>query len=173
MRCFIAAEISDKVRTAISSIMRSADDSTLKMVDSGIMHITLKFLGEIGGDDADMCKRILDECAGHPIPLRFSGGGAFPSPYAARVIYVGATSPGLVQLAECIRKRTAQYGDNKPFVCHVTVARARHRPVNATKLVEKLNAINFDDEVRTISIKKSTLTPTGPVYEDIYVKKLA
>ncbi|MEM3364450.1 MAG: RNA 2',3'-cyclic phosphodiesterase [Candidatus Micrarchaeia archaeon] len=172
MRCFIAAEVSGHTRDMIANAMRHTDKYALKVVGPELMHITIKFLGDISDSDLEVCKRAVDDCAGAQIPIKVVGGGAFPNPYRARVIYASITSPELYAVADCIRKRTSQYGDNKPFVGHLTVARTRNSPINATGIIERLNTIRTEDTISKISIKKSTLTPSGPIYEDIHTKIL-
>jgi 2'-5' RNA ligase len=172
VRCFIAAEVSADAKEKIAEIMRPADHGGLRAVGKELLHITIKFLGDLDEKEADNCWNAVDSCAGAKIPVKLSGGGAFPNPHKARVIFVNAVSPELTQLAKCIFAGTMAYGDGKEFLGHLTVARVRGRPVDATGLIEKLGAIQSEETIGKITLKKSTLTPTGPVYEDIYVKNL-
>ena len=172
VRCFIAAEVSADAREKISEIMCTAGQGGLKVVGKELLHITIKFLGDLDEKEVDNCWNAVDRCAGAKIPVTLSGGGAFPNPSKARVIFVNAVSPELAQLAKCIYAGTLAYGDDKGFLGHLTVARAKGRPVDATGLIEKLGAIQCEEIIEKITLKKSTLTSMGPNYEDIYVKNL-
>lgn len=173
VRCFIAAEVSDDAKGIIARIMRKVGDGRLKVVGKELLHITIKFLGEIGEDDVEKCKAVIDSCTDRKIPVTLFGGGAFASPYKARVIFVNVISTELVRTAECIRSGTTGFGDDgRPFVSHLTVARSRGKPINASGIIEMLKQVQLDETIEKITLKKSTLTPTGPVYDDIYVKCL-
>jgi len=172
MRCFIAAEISEDTKEKIAGCMRGVDKDELKIVGRDLLHITIKFLGEINEEDLEVCRNAIERCTSRKIPVKISGGGAFQNPYKARVIFVNALSKELEQTAKCIHNLTRAYGDDKEFVGHITVARARGRPINAMDIIERLNKVQSEEMIEKIVLKKSTLTPTGPIYEDIYVRML-
>lgn len=99
-------------------------------------HVTLAFCPDVPTHDvADLCAAVGDAVATLSAPdLRLQGGGAFPTPRRARVLWAGvrgataADDTGLAHLAERVRDRTAAYADlPETFHPHVTVARTRAR----------------------------------------------
>lgn len=170
MRCFIAAHISEKSKKGIYEISGGFDRGLFKVVSEENLHITVKFLGEIGEDEVEACKRAIDGCVSGPVRIKIEGGGAFPNMRRARVIFVNAISDELGRIANCIRNRTVGIGDERPYIGHITVARVRGGPVDASKIIGELGKIEIEGGLQKISLMKSTLTPEGPVYEEIYAK---
>ncbi len=172
MRCFIAAEVSENAKDRIMDTLKDADMKAFRPIGKEHMHITLKFLGEVGDEEIEVCKKAIDECIHNKIPITLAGGGAFARPGHARVVFVNVVSDELERIARCIRNASAGIGDDRPFVGHLTVARARFGPSNASGLVGLLGGIEIREDIEKIALKKSTLTPQGPVYEDIYAKEI-
>lgn len=171
MRCFIAAHISDKVKREIAEFSKRLDKEKFKVVDEKNLHITIKFLGDVDKDEIELCRCALDDCVRLPVNVRFDGGGAFPNHERARVIFVNVISGELDRIANCIHNKTKGIGDEKPYIGHLTIARLRDgRYINAQKIIEEMKRINISGEIQTISLMKSTLTPSGPVYEEVYTK---
>ncbi len=172
MRCFIAAEVPS---FAIQSILECAGELNKELwrpVKPQHMHITIKFLGDVGEDEMQVCKSAIEDCAHDQIPFKIYEGGAFPNPKYARVLFAKVDSMQLQNIAKCIHNKTKGIGDERPFVPHITIARARNRKVNANAEIKKLGKLSIESKVKAIALKKSTLTPNGPVYEDIYIKKI-
>lgn len=173
MRCFIAVDISEEAKNEISHIVAKAIGQGFRPVAAKNMHITIKFLGEISEKELAMCKLAVDGCAvGGPINVLLHGGGAFNNVRRARVVYVNCGSAELEKIAACIGKFTRGIGDERKFNGHITVARAKDMPADASKLISALNSISRTEEVRAVRIYKSTLTPEGPEYQVIYEKML-
>ncbi|MGC9057879.1 MAG: RNA 2',3'-cyclic phosphodiesterase [Candidatus Micrarchaeia archaeon] len=172
MRCFISAEVCGETRKKIYEFAKRLDREKFKIVDEKNIHITIKFLGDIGDDEIAMCRKAIDECTSrcNNIKVKMSGGGAFPSLDRARVIFVNVFSKELEMVANCIHNKTKGIGDEKPYVGHITIARVRNGSVGAYKIVEELKSLNIDEYIKKIALIKSTLTPNGPVYEEVYAK---
>ncbi|RLG58470.1 RNA 2',3'-cyclic phosphodiesterase [Candidatus Geothermarchaeota archaeon] len=111
--------------------------------------------------------------------LKAKGIGFFPNHKRPRVIYIGVDEgkEKVSELAQIIEGITSKLGfprETRRFKPHITIARIKKPfpppPVNIlTKFGEKINEYV---EINQIKLKKSTLTPTGPIYEDLYVKDL-
>lgn len=110
-------------------------------------HVTLAFAAAVPAHRVDGVLEALSEVADRTAPfvLTVGGAGAFPTPYAAKVLWLRADSDPLADVAGLARRsRTAfarcgiavQGGD---FVPHLTVARSR-APIEATRLVRVLDA---------------------------------
>ena len=70
----------------------------------------------------------------------------------------------------CIDYHLTKFGfkREKSYVPHLTIARVKGK-IKIENL-EKFREMEFGEiEVKEIKIKKSTLTPEGPIYEDVEV----
>ncbi|MBV8931233.1 MAG: RNA 2',3'-cyclic phosphodiesterase [Kutzneria sp.] len=95
-------------------------------------HITLCF----HGDDDDPATRLawLRERAAElrPIRLRLASAGAFPG-----VLWIGVESDSaLTEAAEAVRGHTDDHVERHGFKPHLTVARSRREPLDATPLMD-------------------------------------
>jgi RNA 2',3'-cyclic 3'-phosphodiesterase len=100
------------------------------------IHLTLKFLGEISEEALGWAKVSLDPmCEGHePFEVSISAFGVFPSERKARILWVGVGegSERLRDLAGDVQSALAAVGferEDRSYVPHLTLGRARGRPV--------------------------------------------
>ena len=92
IRSFVAVDLDDSsVRERIVNAQRGLEQTSaqLKLVDPGIMHLTLRFLGEIPQTTVDGVKDALDGIRFSPFDIEFSGMGAFPNLNRINVVWVG------------------------------------------------------------------------------------
>jgi 2'-5' RNA ligase len=109
-------------------------------------HLTVQFLGRVDESVVDPLAESVTESVRRipPFTLALGGGGAFPSPRRASVLWLGVTTGAaeLAALAGAITDATAPFGfeaDDRPFRAHLTLARVnRARDVRA--LVEQLSS---------------------------------
>jgi 2'-5' RNA ligase len=173
VRCFIAAELSEECIAKMDEVANKLSKEILRPTQRENMHITLKFLGDISDNEVELAKSVISECFKTELKIRANGYDAFPKITTGRVLFVKIISPELNDLAECMCKKTAGIGDDKKFVAHLTLGRARERePIDLTTVVASLPEINFEEKITRITLKKSTLTSTGPIYENIFEKEL-
>lgn len=138
--------------------------------------MTLRFLGEIPQATVDRVKEAMGIVRFSRFEVEFSGLGAFPSLNRINVVWVGMKH-GHEQLSEIFHQlepKFRQIGlapDNKGFSPHLTIARVRSS-VNKAALAEYVSSLRDQDfgkmPVRTVRLKKSTLTPKGPIYTTIH-----
>jgi 2'-5' RNA ligase len=110
-------------------------------------HVTLAFAGSVPERALDELDDLLGEAAGRrpSFGMRVAGGGAFPHPDAARVLWAGLEpddEPALDRLAAACRASLSRAGarvDGQRFHPHVTLARLG-RPENVTSWVRLLEA---------------------------------
>jgi len=148
----------------------------LKLVEPEIMHLTLRFLGEIPEQTIEKVKEIMESTRFHQFDAGFSGVGTFPSLSRINVIWIGITE-GEKQLNEIfhqIEPKLRQIGmppDNKGFNPHMTIARVKSG-ANRGVLVEavsRMREFQFGKmSVKCVRLKKSTLTPKGPIYTTMH-----
>ena len=174
IRTFLAVELPDHIKEAAHSIQQEMDFKGLKLVDSDLIHITLKFLGDIPKSQVapitDTLARV--DCAS--FTARVTGVGVFPKPSYMKVIWLGATGEfeHLHKEVEHVLEESGFKKDRGRFTAHATLARVRHLD-NASKeqlarVLAGLQDIDLGDfTVDSIALKKSTLTPGGPIYETL------
>jgi len=182
IRSFIAVDLDDssikeKIVTAQSDLEQSGAD--LKLVEPEIMHLTLRFLGEIPEPTVQKVKTILDEVHFQSFEADFSGLGAFPNLNRINVIWIGIVRghEELRSIFEQMEPKLRQIGlapDNKGFSPHLTIARVKSGRNKAAlgDTVSKMKDLRFGSmPVTCVRLKKSTLTPKGPIYSTIHEVK--
>lgn len=146
------------------------------------MHVTLKFLGDIPESAIGRISDSIGDIAGRTeqFELEVVGTGAFPNIRSPRVLWVGLSDDGkLSRLAQAIDAAMAEFGiprEKRPFQPHVTVARVKSmRNIDdALSILREYAQVKFGKfMVRDVRLKKSTLTPSGALYEDLAVKPLS
>lgn len=179
IRTFIAVDLPDELRAKIKNIQMELGSFKLRFVDPGIIHVTMKFLGDVSQDRIDDIKSALDQIKTPCFDVHVHGIGVFPKPNYIRVVWVGLEG-GLQELHREIESLLQPLGfprERKGFKSHATIARVKTLPpAKRTKLNATLSKFSDIDigsfTVKEVKLKKSTLTPKGPIYEDLYVKEL-
>jgi 2'-5' RNA ligase len=177
MRTFIAVDVSTGAIARLQNEIMSAagwSPKDVKPVEANNFHFTLIFLGEKSDSDVDKIKDKMAQVQFEPFTLTYTGVGAFPKPASARVVWVGVDQQGgqkLVALASDVAAKMAELGfsADKPFSPHLTIFRARNRPARLDDIAAKYQDRTFgSDLIDRVHLKKSDLTPSGPVYSNIY-----
>jgi len=179
MRTFVAVEVANK-----DAIKNMLDFQTTllnaglkaKPISSNQLHFTVMFLGEINEVMLDSIKNKLVDMKFDPLQVTYTGVGAFPSLKSPRVIWIGvddASAPRLIQLAKDVEARLNSLGfkSDKPFTPHITLFRVKDRINDARNIMEHKERIFGNDLLNEVKVKKSDLTPSGPVYSDLFVVK--
>lgn len=188
-RAFIAIELPSRAHTELSRViaeMRTGHERSVKWVDPGIIHLTLKFLGNIPYEKASDISEAIRQAARtiQPFPLELNGIGAFPDTKAPRVIWagVGGDITTLRTLQKQIDQALIPLGfapEARGFSPHLTLGRVRDgiSPQQRLELGKKLGSIPMPTgiaiPVTHVHLMKSTLTPRGPLYERVSVIPLA
>jgi 2'-5' RNA ligase len=179
LRAFIAVDID---RPELVNKLKELElelESTrvrMKLVEPENFHVTLRFLGEIPDSAvSDIRSGVLPKLRFKPFTLKLSGVGAFPSPSSARVIWVGIVQ-GFDelksirdQLDKLLRDTGIKYESDEEFTPHITIARLKERsnPEVAKFILEHSSYEVGEMVVNAVRLKKSILTPRGPIYETI------
>jgi 2'-5' RNA ligase len=179
IRSFIAVDLDDagikeKITKAQKDLEQTGAD--LKLVEPKIMHLTLRFLGEIPESTIQKVKEILDGVRFQSFEAKFSGIGAFPNLNRINVVWVGIVSghEELREIFEQVEPKLRQVGlapDNKGFNPHLTIARVRsgRNRLALADVVSKMKDVEFGNmPVAFVRLKKSTLTTKGPIYTTIH-----
>ncbi len=178
MRCFVAIDFSEETKAALlklqHDVLKLSNLKAVKVVSANTLHTTISFLGEITREEVTNISAALTTITFHPFCVTIAGVGALPSIKKMRVIYVGFDpSEDLDSLNSKIEALLPKkYVSKREFNPHVTLARikkhisselqplARTLQASARYQVGRCNIASFQ-------LKKSTLTPHGPIYETI------
>jgi len=172
MRAFVAVEVGENARQKIAELQAQLP-SGIKRVEPENLHMTLAFLGEIDDGMAEKVKAALADVHASSFAVICSGVGVFPSASFVRVVWVGAESTEMKELHQAVWNALAPLGFKpEKFSPHITIGRPKEKvevkPFLQKHAVDALGSF----EATELKLKKSTLTPKGPVYEDVCVKKL-
>jgi 2'-5' RNA ligase len=180
-RAFIALDIGERIDwSALRGELAGADRS-LKLVRPEQLHATLRFLGDVDeglvGPIEGVMRSAVEGVA--PFTVTFAGAGAFPSARKARVVWIGMRGAGALELvAASLERGVVALGlppEGRAFKPHVTCARARGgRPISRLEpLLGRWAQTEFGPmEVASIALKRSVLTPTGPIYDTVLEARL-
>lgn len=147
MRLFVAVVPPPTALSALDEAI-AARDEQLRWVPPEQWHLTLVFCGEVAeGRVGELTERLGRAAARtSPFALRLSGAGTFPKQAArARVLWVGLDGDlaALSRLAErcaAAARRTGIDVEDRPYRPHLTLARARRDPVDASDAVTRLSS---------------------------------
>ena len=171
IRTFVALEMPVVVKRQVVFVARHLSHlGQMRWVRSEGVHLTLKFLGDVEENRVADIVSVVQQVASkfQPFALSTAGLGGFPRLERARVLWLGVEGDlgQLRVLQGRIAQKLEDLGferERRPFFAHVTVGRARRKPVRVTAVnVKTWRAINFS--VDRVSVMKSTLRPEGAVY---------
>lgn len=137
MRTFVAVFPPLDVREALARAARELPVAgQVRWARPENVHITLKFLGEVGEEDLARVAEKLKPVSGRhgPFEAVVSGFGAFPSAGRARILWagIGEGADRLGALARDVESSLGPLGfarETRPYKPHLTLGRARGRPV--------------------------------------------
>ena len=188
MRVFIAVDINDEIRKAIGRLQKQLQSrvklsgKSVKWVRPDIMHLTLKFLGEV--DDAvinDVCKVVETVANRHKkFDLDIETVGSFGG-QSARVVWVGTGggSERLTGLAEEIDNELGEIGfakETRRFTGHLTLCRIKNvrDGFALSGAVDGFGPFSAGTaSIDAVTVYQSELTRAGPVYTPLASYKLS
>ncbi len=176
VRAFVAVNLSETVRAALAEAQ-----GRLRQVPADVswtrpanIHVTLKFLGEIGATGVERVGRALERAAAPHAPFiaGVAGFGTFPSKGPPRVLWAGVAegAEALVSLQGAVERALAALGfprEGRPYRPHCTLGRVRSAR-NAQALVEAAAGLG-DGLLGTVTVDhidlmQSQLHPAGSIY---------
>ncbi len=176
MRAFIALEVPETIRQRAEELEKDFGIEGLTLVKKDAMHVTLQFLGDIDAAQAEKVVESMKKVKFAPFKVGFSGLSYF-TPRLIKVIFV-EISQGEKELRELygkigkeLKSSGITFEIEKDYKPHLTIARVKH--VKEMRLLrdalEKNSHLELGTfEARSVALKESTLTPSGPVYRSLY-----
>src|SRR6478672_8953396 len=141
MRLFVAVVPPDDVLDDLEAHLEPRREASpeIRWTDRHQWHVTLAFLGAVPERRLDDLTDALASSAARrgSLILRLAGAGAFPNPYAARILWAGVEQVrgDLGKVAHGIRNASSSVGATPD----VTLGRF-HRPTEATRWIRALDA---------------------------------
>jgi len=174
VRAFVAFEISEEMRELLTAAQAVLKKSTARFafVDPPLIHITVKFLGEVDEKKLPLVIRALDTVKAAPFPAignRVTVNN-FKTPYT---VWCAIDDAGkgreVFGAVETVLAPLGFARETRQFFPHATLARVRMPHPSLLRCLEELkDAPCGSCTVSGLKLKKSTLSPRGPVYEDLH-----
>ena len=183
VRTFLAVELPDSLKVELSTLQTffAGDASPLKWTAPRLLHITVRFLGNMRQTRLPDVEAAARAGAGQttPFTLQLSGLGAFPNEHSPRVIWVGLEhDAGYAELQKLFSftedaLSTRGFGrEERAFAPHVTLARTRENASRAEmraigENLQKVKAhsnIQAHWRVQELVVMRSDLSVAGPKY---------
>ena len=179
IRAFVAVDMDEaSVLSKLVEAQRALRNlgADLKLVEPQNIHATVRFLGEVPATTIDLVKEQMSEVKFSPFDMEFVGLGAFPNLRRINVVWVGMRkgSDEISRIFEQLEPRFRKIGfdpDRKGFSPHVTIARVKSGRTREelAKFVDEMRDTPFGViHVEELRLKRSVLTPKGPVYSTIH-----
>ncbi len=176
IRTFIAVELPERFIPELEKIETILKTPGIKLVEPKLVHITMKFLGDVHEDKIEPIASALSQIDCRSFKADIKGVGVFPKMSYIKVVWLGAHGDFDTLHREIERVLSPfKFEKEHNFTPHATLARVKDLREKA-ELIEKIKKIQDIDlgtiNVDSISLKKSTLTPAGPKYETLHKIKL-
>lgn len=173
VRVFVALELAKEVKeqlAAAQEVLRGCK-ARLTFVEPAIIHITVKFLGEV--DDKKILTVIdaLRAISFSPFTI-IAGQVIVNNPRRPNTIWCsiddGGRGEGLFRLLEDTLAPLGFEREKRRFTPHATVARVKYPDPSLFKQLDLLAGRTYGScTIESMKLKKSTLTQLGPIYNDL------
>ncbi len=176
MRLFVAVDLEENIKDRLAKFIESLkkEDLDVRWVKTGSLHITLKFLGEVGEESVkEIVKRIESSVKGvNTFRMSVQGIGYFGSPNFIRTLWagVGKGEKELTRIAlEMNEALDYVKKDSHAPNAHITIGRVKSGRNNKLLLerLENVKDVKFGEmDVKLVKLKQSILVKNGPIYID-------
>lgn len=176
VRLFIAVEPSKEIQTKIAETgitLQGAGRLTFAKPEQ--MHITMKFLGEVPENKITKIEEAMKKISGRQYRMTASHVSSFGRP--PRVIKAEVSdekeSERLAEQLETLLYEIGFPREDKKFSPHITIARVKEYSPALDSKIKAVHETEFGScTISEIVLKKSILTPSGPIYNTIFAVKL-
>ncbi len=182
-RVFVAIDVGDEVRREAARVVSAL---TMKLeaaktppkvvwVKPAALHVTIRFIGEIGQADVERLIPLLaPPIAMPPFDVQWRGIGTFPSNRHPRALWLGVTNGAapLAQLEAEVSKRIAGIDvklDDRALLPHLTLGRVKMAGagVDWPKLLQASEVRNATSRIDRVTLYQSKLSQYGPNYTEL------
>ena len=135
------------------------------------LHLTLKFLGEVGESEIPDIHKALENVGSQfcPFDILFKELGVFPNIKAPRILWMGVQSPVLISLQSAIESALRNIGvppEYRRYQPHITLASGGINGIDEKTLRED-TIILRNERVATFELMQSVVERGGHVYRSI------
>jgi 2'-5' RNA ligase len=180
-RGFIAIDVKacPKLTEFENEIKKAGAD--IKLVEPENVHITLKFLGDTEEKMVDEIEKAMNDAVKEisSFNIQLKGTGVFPNQNYIKVVWIGIEHGDPIgTIAHEIDEKLSKLGfkkEEREFSHHLTIARVKtsRSKEKLLQVIEKYRDVEFTDmKVDSIKLKKSDLTPKGPIYTTLKEAKI-
>lgn len=172
MRVFIAVDLPEEIKKEIKKVQKLLPEFLGKKTEEENLHLTLKFLGEIDEKKIEEIKRRLEEIKEIRFEAEIDALGFFNEDFI-KIIWLHLDGCEKLQ-KEVDEKLKDLLPKEKRFMSHLTIARVKNIK-NKENFLKKFNKIKINPlsfTVESFKLKKSILTASKPIYEDLLEIKL-
>jgi 2'-5' RNA ligase len=183
MRAFMAIEIDFRLINKIIKVQEALKnaDAPVKFVDGENLHFTVKFFGDITPDQVQQISSLTNDqlINQKSFQMHIKGTGVFPNLKRPRVLWLGVEDPQeFSQLQRRLDEEWVRMGfrRERSYIPHLTIGRVKGSR-NRDALISKIHELEGVDigpiAVEKLVLRKSELTPVGPIYTDLQEFPLA
>jgi RNA 2',3'-cyclic 3'-phosphodiesterase len=173
VRTFVALELSGEIRDRLKEaqeVLRGCS-ARLTFVDPALIHITAKFLGEVDDKKCVQVQDALKKIAFTPFTVT-AGSVTVNNPKRPHTVWCaiddGGNGEQLLGLIEAALSPLGFAREDRRFTPHATIARVKSPHPSLFSSLDQLRGRAYGTcRVSGMKLKKSTLTPRGPVYDDL------
>jgi 2'-5' RNA ligase len=128
IRTFVAVNLDQAIRDRIGEAEKDFVIKGVKLVDPALIHVTMKFLGNVEEGRIDEIAEALKKVKVPPFTSRIRSIGGFPNMRSPRVIWIGAEpEESFKELNRQVEDAMAGIGFEREsrFNAHVTIGRVK------------------------------------------------
>lgn len=165
IRAFVSVDIPENIKEEIIKIQKILPEFKGRLTEPQNLHLTLKFLGYVEPKKIELVKEKLKYIKIKPFDSEIKDIGTFTN----TIIWLHLTD--IDELQKSVDDSLSEmFEKERRFMSHLTIARVKNVR-NKKRFLEELQEIKFPTrlsfKVDKFQLKKSTLTPKGPVYENL------
>ena len=173
VRAFVALELSAEIKEQSKAAQENLRGchARLTFVDPALIHITVKFLGEIDDRIIPNISAALQRVRNEAFTVT-AGRVTVNNPRHPRTVWAVIEDQGkcrqIFSRVEEVLEPLGFAKENRPFTPHATVARVRTEDPSLLACLDLLKDRTYGMcTISGLKLKKSTLTSKGPIYEDL------
>ena len=184
IRSFIAIELDDAIATQLDKLCQrfriqfGLDDQSIKWVRPDLIHLTLKFLGDVEDKLIPSLCEALTRTASQfkPFEFQIDTCGCFPPRGSARVLWAGLSEnhqilQTLHQTLDTHLQAIGFAGESRPFTAHLTLARIKNSNTGrlAQNILKNIGPLTLPTQsVNHLTLFHSQLSKQGPQHTPMH-----
>ncbi|MDP8227075.1 MAG: RNA 2',3'-cyclic phosphodiesterase [Candidatus Celaenobacter polaris] len=175
MRLFLAIDFPDELKVRIArniEILKGYIPKGIKWVDKKNLHVTFKFLGDVNERILEDLYATIEGITGKhsPFTISFKDAEIIPNPERPRLIWYDMRddTESASKLFKGVDLALYDMGfskEKRPLALHTTLGRVKFaRKIEWGKISSNLMSLDDIVQCRELTLFKSRLTPSGPIY---------